>query len=80
MKLISLSKISEGVKGIIIENKSSYETYRRFLDIGIVKGASVECIGESPLKDPVALYVNGAVMAVRRKDLSDITMAVDENE
>ncbi len=79
MKIITLNKIAAGCKGVILDNNTSGETYRRFADIGITKDAEIECVGESPLGDPVALYVNGAVIAVRRADLSKITMAVIEN-
>ncbi len=80
MNIITLNKIAAGCKAVIIDNNTSGETHRRFADIGIIKGAEIECVGESPLGDPVALYVNGAVIAVRRGDLSEITAMVTKNE
>ena len=41
---------------------------RRFLDIGLVPGTRVECIGRSPLGDPSAYIVRGKTVAVRAHD------------
>lgn len=41
---------------------------RRLLDLGFVEGAEVVCIGRSPLGDPKAYLVRGAVIAIRSHD------------
>ena len=41
---------------------------RRMLDIGLVSGAEVECVGQSPMGDPRAYLICGAVIAIRRSD------------
>ena len=41
---------------------------RRMLDIGLVNGAEVECVGLSPMGDPRAYLICGAVIAIRRSD------------
>lgn len=41
---------------------------RRMLDIGLVDGAEVECVGQSPMGDPRAYLICGAVIAIRRSD------------
>ena len=38
------------------------------LDIGLVNGAEVECVGQSPMGDPRAYLICGAVIAIRRSD------------
>ena len=45
---------------------------RRFLDIGLVSGTHVECIGKSPCGDPCAYLIRGAVIAIRREDAAQI--------
>ncbi len=45
---------------------------RRLLDIGLTKGATVECVGKSPLGDPTAFLIRGAVIAIRREDCKKI--------
>ena len=45
---------------------------RRLLDLGMVPGTRVVCIGRSHLGDPSAYLVRGAVIALRRKDCRQI--------
>lgn len=41
---------------------------RRLLDLGLVEGAEVECVGKSPMGDPSAYLIRGAVIALRSGD------------
>ena len=45
---------------------------RRLLDIGLVAGTRVECLGRSPLGDPSAFLIRGAVIAIRAEDCAAI--------
>ncbi len=45
---------------------------RRLLDIGLVTGTPVECVGRSPGGDPAAYLIRGAVIAIRDRDSADI--------
>lgn len=45
---------------------------RRFLDIGLVEGTSVECVGRSPCGDPAAYRIRGAVIAIRSEDAATV--------
>ena len=36
---------------------------RRLLDIGLVEGTRVECVGVSPMGDPAAYCIRGAVIS-----------------
>lgn len=45
---------------------------RRFLDIGLVRGTKVICKGESPLGDPRAYLIRGALIAVRGTDAHNV--------
>lgn len=40
----------------------------RLRDIGFSEGCEVRCVGRSPLGDPSAFSVRGAVIALRRED------------
>lgn len=50
---------------------------RRLLDIGLVEGTSVECVGKSPWGDPHAYLIRGAVIAIRRKDAESVIVTTD---
>lgn len=39
--------------------------HRRLRELGLVEGAAVRCVGRSPLGDPAAYAVCGAVLALR---------------
>lgn len=47
---------------------------RRLMDMGLIEGTRVECIGKSPLGDPTAYMIRGAVVALRRKDAATIAV------
>jgi len=45
---------------------------RRLQDIGLVEGTVVEKVGVSPLGDPSAYLIRGAVVALRRADAAGV--------
>lgn len=45
---------------------------RRMLDIGLIEGTEVECVQKSPMGDPVAYLIRGAVIAIRSEDSANI--------
>ncbi len=47
---------------------------RRLLDIGITENTKIECIGASPLGDPRAYLIRGAVIALRNDDCKNIAV------
>ena len=63
-----LSDLRVGQRGIVDEIDICGDMRRRLLDIGLVKDTVVECVGESPWKDPLAYLIRGAVIAIRKKD------------
>lgn len=52
---------------------------RRLLDIGIVEGARVECVGVSPMGDPAAYMIRGAVIAIRAADSRNVIIEEARN-
>ena len=38
------------------------------MDIGLVPGTRVKCVLKSPLGDPAAYKIRGAIMAIRKED------------
>ncbi|MBQ5634242.1 MAG: ferrous iron transport protein A [Clostridia bacterium] len=68
----SLNDLSAGESATVKEILSRGSLRRRFLDIGLVEDTVVTCVGESPLGDPAAFEIRGAVIAIRRSDCKDI--------
>ena len=52
----------------------TYRAYarRRLLDLGLIEHTKVMCLGLSPLGDPAAYLIRGAVIAIRAKDSQNI--------
>ncbi len=47
---------------------------RRILDLGIVPGTILTCIGRAPAGDPIAYLVRGTVIALRSEDAGLISV------
>lgn len=45
---------------------------RRLSDLGLIEHTEVMCLGLSPLGDPAAYLIRGAVIAIRAKDSQNI--------
>ena len=70
--LRSLDNIDIGQKATVTAIELDSAMKQRLRDIGITEGANVECVGISPLGDPIALLVGGTVVAVRKQDCKRI--------
>ena len=73
-----LSGLGKGQKGTVIAVDSEETMRRRLQDLGLIKGTEVICIGESPLGDPVAYLIRGAVIALRSEDSSCVRIVYSE--
>lgn len=67
-----LNDIKPGHRARVKELTSTGSIRRRLLDIGLVEDTEVECLGKSPLGDPCAYLIRGAVIAIRSEDCRDI--------
>ncbi len=64
----TLSDLRPGERGVVCGLGPAGDVRRRLQDIGLIRGTTVVCVGKSPLGDPTAYRIRGAVMALRRKD------------
>ncbi len=69
---LQLNNINPGECAIVKKINSESGIRRRLMDIGLIENTVVECVGKSPLGDPAAYLIRGAVIAIREKDCSDI--------
>ena len=63
-----LNTLCPGEIAVVKSLNSSGALRRRLLDMGIVEGTRVECLGMSPGGDPKAFLVRGAELAIRGQD------------
>lgn len=68
----SLSDLIPGETAIVDNIMNDTNMKRRFLDIGLIKGTEVTCVGQSPGNDPKAFLIRGAVIAIRSEDSSKV--------
>lgn len=69
---IRLNQLKPNEKGKIIELTGYNQMRRRLQDIGFIQGTKIECITKSPMGDPKAYFVKGAVIALRDEDSEQI--------
>lgn len=69
---IGLDKIGVGECAVIAALKLGDGERRRLIDLGFYPGATVICVGRSPMGDPRAYSVCGAVVAIRNPDAEHI--------
>ena len=72
MDFKTLNELKPGENAKIYSLLSKGTIRRRLLDIGLTENSHVECIGKSPLGDPKAFLIRGAVIAIRSDDLKNI--------
>ncbi len=73
----SLNEIKPGETAVVQSLRAHGGMRRRLLDIGLVEGTRVECVGVSPMGDPAAYLVRGAVIAIRAADSRDVIVTED---
>lgn len=74
LKMRNLAALKPGDGAVIDEINLKGGMRRRLLDIGMIPGTAVECVGESPAGDPKAFLVRGAVIAIRSEDCAGISV------
>ncbi len=67
-----LNTLPIGKVGTVSALVSHDSERRRMLDLGLVKGTQVTALQKSPSGDPVAYFIRGAVIALRKEDASKI--------
>lgn len=65
--LKNLFDINVGQNCKILEILTDSPIKRRLIDIGLTPESRVRCVGQSPLGDPKAFLIGGAVIALRRE-------------
>ena len=67
-----LNDIAPGERARIVSQSTCGALRRRLLDMGLIEGTEVECVGRSPCGDPSAFLIRGAVIAIRSEDCGSI--------
>lgn len=73
---MKLYDMATGEKAVVSGVYSQGSIRRRLQDIGVIEGTEVECLMRSPLGDPTAYLVKGAVIALRREQAKEVDVQV----
>ena len=73
-----LSELRKGQKALVLDIFSSGDMRRRLQDLGLICGTKIVCVGKSPLGDPSAFLIRGAVIALRCEDSSCVQIQCSE--
>jgi ferrous iron transport protein A len=76
--IFDLSKLEPGKRAFVLDISSNEKTRRRLQDIGLIMGTEVSCVQKSPLGDPKAYLIRGAVIALRHEDSSCVKVHCEE--
>lgn len=71
----TLNSLSNGSFALVTEVVAEGLTRRRLLDLGLVPGTKVEVIRRSPVGDPIAFNIRGAVIALRKEVASMVLVS-----
>lgn len=74
-----LNEIKPGETAVVRSLRVHGSMRRRLLDIGLVEGTRVECVGVSPMGDPAAYLIRGAVIAIRSADSRNVLIKEEQH-
>lgn len=70
----NLTQLLIGEKAIVSSVEAHGVTRRRLLDLGLVPGTTVEAVRRSPVGDPTAFQIRGALIALRATEANLVTI------
>lgn len=70
--MLRLNELAPGGAGRVTGLETEGAMRRRLLELGLVAGTRVRCLGRSPLGDPAAYEIRGAVIALRDRDSAGV--------
>ncbi|OQX20908.1 MAG: ferrous iron transport protein A [Candidatus Altiarchaeales archaeon A3] len=68
----TLNELKVGDKAEIVKLKGAGDVKRRLLDMGVVKGTTIEIERVAPLGDPIEIKVRGYNLSLRKEEASKI--------
>ncbi|NCC10282.1 MAG: ferrous iron transport protein B [Bacteroidia bacterium] len=74
-----LSELKTGEKGVIVKVLGHGGFRKRIVEMGFIKGKTVEVILNAPLKDPIKYSVLGYEISLRRQEAEMVEIISEEN-
>ena len=75
---MKLSDLQTGEKGVIVKVLGHGGFRKRIIEMGFIKGKTVEVLLNAPLKDPIKYKIMGYEISLRRQEASMIEIVSEE--
>lgn len=72
-----LHQLRVGESAVVCGISGESAMRRRLMDLGLIEGCRVECVGKSPAGDPSAYLICGALIAIRSENGRDVFIRPD---
>jgi ferrous iron transport protein A len=72
--------LKPGESSVIVSISPDCPVKNKMLDFGFIKGSEIKIIKKLSFGDPVEVSVRGSYIALRKKDLSYVTVRGADNE
>lgn len=71
-----LKDMKPGEKGVISAFKSGGAVRKRLLDLGVIKGETIEMEKVAPLGDPIQVKIKGYHLTLRKNEAENVLVEV----
>lgn len=70
----ALSALSAGERGRVVKIGGDQAAVQRLMDLGLIRGTTVEVVRRAPLGDPLEVKLRGFMLTLRRSEAEHITV------
>ncbi len=70
----TLAELRPGERGRITAVGGDAEAVRRLMDLGVIRGTTLEVVRTAPLGDPMEVRLRGYMLTLRRSEAEHITV------
>ena len=74
MEILTLDRLKKDESACALRIDADKSIKRRLYDLGLTRGTKIKCVGKSPLGDPGAYLIRGAVIVIRNCDSKNIML------
>jgi ferrous iron transport protein A len=69
-----LGELKPGERGRVVMVGGERDAARRLMDLGLIRGTTVEVVRAAPLGDPIEVRLRGFMLSLRRAEAEHITV------
>jgi ferrous iron transport protein A len=70
----TLAELAPGDRGRVVSVACDADAARRLMDLGLIRGTTVEVVRRAPLGDPMEVKLRGFMLTLRRTEAEHITV------